>query len=253
VPFGLSRNGETVYLHSGADGVLTGYSEEEKFDASEPGVSCGRCAKSTGTYNFVALCQPTPGLANAAPKVGPVVINEIMYNSPASADAEYVELLNISDAPVVLYDAVQGAPWRFTDDPDSPAIELLFPSDPAVTLAPGECLILARDVTAFSAAYTVPAGIQVFAWGSGKLSNGGDKIQLSKPVAAETDGTRNWIRVDRVVYSDGAHPADFAAGLDPWPTEPDGQGSSLVRIDPASYGNDPANWQAATPSPGGPN
>ena len=30
------------------------------------------------------------------------------------------------------YDVVQDAPWRFTDDPDDPAIELLFPSDPAV-------------------------------------------------------------------------------------------------------------------------
>jgi len=66
----------------------------------------------------------------------------------------------------------------------------------------------------------------------------------------DTDGTRHWIRVDRVVYSDGSHPGDFAEGVDPWPTKADGQGSSLTRLDPAAYGNDPANWDAATPSPG---
>ncbi|MBN1507798.1 MAG: hypothetical protein JW955_13190, partial [Sedimentisphaerales bacterium] len=152
-----------------------------------------------------------------------------------------------------LYDMVQDAPWRFTDDPDDPAIELLFPSDPPVTLASGECLVLARDLAAFDAAYSVPAGVQVLAWGNGKLSNGGDKIQLSKPGVADADGTRHWIRVDRVVYSDGSHPGDFASGIDPWPTEADGQGSSLTRLDPTAYGNDSANWHAATPSPGASN
>ena len=95
-PFGLRASGETVYLHSGSAGVLTGYSEQEKFDASEAGVTLGRYEKSTGTYNFVALSNATPGAANAAAKVGPIVINEIMYHPDAVADAEYVELLNIS-------------------------------------------------------------------------------------------------------------------------------------------------------------
>ena len=113
VPFGLSRSGETLYLHSGADGMLTGYSVQEKFDASERGVSMGRHRKSTGGYNFVSLSSPTPGTANAQPKVGPVVISEIMYHSADAPQAEYVELLNISDGPVTLYDADLGIPWRF--------------------------------------------------------------------------------------------------------------------------------------------
>ena len=103
--FGLSRQGETVYLHSGGDGVLTGYSVQEKFDASPAGVSLGRYGKSTGTYNFVALSEPTPGQANAGPAVGPVVISEIMYHPSGMAAAEYVELVNIgSHDPVTLYD-----------------------------------------------------------------------------------------------------------------------------------------------------
>ena len=83
-PFGLSKDGETLYLHSGSAGVLTGYSEEENFDASEAGVALGRYQKSTGSYNFVALQEPTPGQANAAPAVGPVVITEILYHPEIS-------------------------------------------------------------------------------------------------------------------------------------------------------------------------
>jgi hypothetical protein len=245
----LSRSGETVYLHSGADGVLTGYSEQEKFDASAPGVSLGRYRKSTGSYNFVALREPTPGSANAAPAVGPVVISEIMYNPAGMAEAEYVELLNISGAAVTLYDEVSAQPWRFTDDPDDPAIELLLPTEPPLMLAPGERAILAKNVIAFEGSYGASA-VPVLEWGGGKLSNGGDKLQLSRPGEAEGDGEVSWLRVDRVVYSDGSHGDDFADGVDPWPAEADGQGLALQRLDPTAYGNDPINWHAAEPTPG---
>ena len=83
--------------------------------------------------------------------------------------------------------------------------------------------------------------MQRFDWGLGSLSNGGEKIQISKPGDLDGQGQRQYIRVDRVSYDDEA----------PWPTEPDGDGESLSRIDPNLYGNDPNNWQAASHSPGG--
>ncbi len=248
--FGLSREGETVYLHSGLDGVITGYIEQERFDASETGVSLGRYLKSTGAYNFVPLSLPTPGATNADPKAGPIVINEIMYNPVLSPDAEYVELLNISDTAVTLFDIVRDAPWRFTDNPDDPAIIVEFPIDEPITLGPGQFLLLVKDLTAFNTLYIVPTNVPVFEWMEGRLSNGSDKIQLSKPGDQEDDGPRSWIRVDRVVYSDGSHPDDFTAGVDPWPIQADGQGAALSRISPQAYGNDPINWQASIPSPG---
>ena len=250
VPFALSRNGETLYLHSGSGGVLGGYSEQEKFDASDPGVSLGRYQKSTGAYNFVALSEPTPGTANADPQVGPIVINEIMYHPDSTDDAEYVELLNIDSTDVTLYDALRDIPWRFTDDPDNPGIELLLPSDPPVVLAPGERLVLVKDRTLFDARFTAPADARVLAWGQGNLANGSEKIQVSRPGDTDADGTRLWIRVDRVVYSDGTRHADFPGDRDPWPLAPDGQGFALHRIEPSDYGNDPVNWQAGLPSPG---
>ncbi len=249
-PFGLSENGETLYLNSGSDGELTGYSDEEKFGASATGVSFGRYLKSTGSYNFVATSEITPGGANAYPKVGPLVINEIMYNPPLSGDSEYIELLNISDLPVVLYDPVTAEPWRFTDDPDNPGIEFFFPTDSPVTIEAGEHLLLVGDWAAFDAKYSIPAGVQVFEWSAGKLNNAGEKIQLSMPGDVDTQGLRHWIRVDRVTYSDGSHPDDTPGAADPWPAEPDGFGYSLSRINPTEYGNDPINWQAAIPSPG---
>jgi len=250
VPFGLSRSGETLYLHSGADGVLTGYSVQEQFDASERGVSLGRHRQSTGGYHFVSLSVPTPGAANAEPRVGPVVISEIMYHPADPSVAEYVELLNISDGPVTLYDAELGIPWRFTDDPDDPKIDLRFPSDPPITLAPGGHLLLVKDRLNFAIAHGEVSGVPLLPWGPGRLPDDGGRIELSKPGAVAADGTVSWIRVDRVVYGDGSHPGALGEGVDSWPAEADGRGLSLHRTPAASYGNDPAHWQAATPSPG---
>jgi hypothetical protein len=247
VPFSLSENGETLYLHSGRDGVLTGYNDQEDFGASETGIAFGRYQKSTGTYNFVAMSVNTPGGDNAYPKVGPVVINEIMYN-PASGDqnAEYIELLNIGDSVVALaeYDNEQliDVPWRFADD--SNGISFDFPL--GTTMAPGERLLLVKDKDVFESGYTnVPGNVQIYEWGPGRLDNAGEKVQLSKP-GDEVEGIRYYIRVDRINYSDGFHPL----GEDPWPIGPDGYGMSLTRVVPADYGNDPQNWAAANPSPG---
>jgi hypothetical protein len=249
-PFGLSENGETLYLHSGSNGELTGYGDTEKFGASETGVAFGRYQKSTGSYNFVAMSENTPGGENAYPKVGPIIINEIMYNPLLAGDSEYIELLNISDFPVELYNPVTAESWRFTDDPDNPGIDFFFSTDPPVTLGAGEYLLLVGDSDAFAARYDVPAGVQVFEWPSGKLDNGGEKIQISMPGDVDTQGRRQWIRVDRVNYSDGSHQDDTPGAVDPWPIEPDGAGYSLSRISPIEYGNDPVNWKAATPTPG---
>jgi hypothetical protein len=45
-------------------------------------------------------------------------------------------------------------------------------------------------------------------------------------------------------------PEDVPGGVDDWPFMADGYGKSLSRKDPNDYGNDVANWESATPSPG---
>jgi len=249
--FALSENGETVYLSSAIDanGNMTGYREKEDFGASENGVAFGRHRKSTGTYNFVAMSLNTPGASyegapNAYPKVGPVAINEIMYN-PLSGDqlAEYVELYNITGADVNLC-GDPNKPWKFTD-----GIDFSFPADANIP-AYGYLLVV-KDTATFTSEYgSMPSGVEVFGPYGGQLSNGGEKVEIGMPGDVDQYGTPYYIRIDRVNYSDGFHPQDCPAGPDPWPTEPDGNGLSLTRIDPNLYGNDPNNWQADSPSPG---
>jgi len=246
--FALSDDGETVYLTSAHDGELTGYRQSEDFGASASGVSFGRYYKSsTDNFNFVAMSENTPGLANAYPKVGPIVISEIMYNpSSGNQNEEYIELHNISSEAITLYDSDKDVAWEFTD-----GIGYIFPSDIPVTIPAGGYLLLVKEPAAFSLAYgDMPAGVEVLGPYDGQLSNSGERIELSMP--AEPDGPDSWfyIRMDRVSYSDGSHPQDCPNGVDLWPVEADGRGLSLNRRLAEEYGNDVANWQALSPSPG---
>jgi len=252
-PFALSENGETLYLSSAQNGVQTGYRDVQDFGASETGVSFGRYYKAgTGNYNFVAMDHATPGAANAYPKVGPVVISEIMYH-PAwpsggpytNEQYEYIELRNISDQTVTLYDYDKGEPWKLAD-----GVEFTFDADSPVTIAAGGFLLVAQNPAAFSRRYSGVPAHKVLGPYDGKLSNSGEKVELAMPGDIDASGERHYIRVDRVSYSDGSHHNDAPGGLDLWPVEADGGGLSLTRVAPADYGNDPLNWIAAQPSPG---
>ena len=249
-PFKMSENGETVYLYSGGDEAFPDCLVEEAFGPSETGKPFGRHLKSTGTYNFVIMSEPTPGAANAYPLVGPLVINEIMYRPAGDGDAEYVELLNISGGPVTLFDFDAFEPWRFTDDA---GIAFSFPTDVPLTVQTGEHILLARDTSQLRRSFVVQENALIFEWDSGKLANSGEKIRLLKPGDVDEAGIRHWIEVDRVNYSDGSHGEDFNDGIDPWPREADGLGFSLNRLSPMRYGNDPNNWQATIPTPGSAN
>jgi hypothetical protein len=252
-PFALSENGEMVCLASALDtnGVLTGYREKEDFGASETGVSFGRYYKgSTDSFNFVPMANSTQGYANAYPKVGPIVITEIMYHPDWPAGSlyendqyEYVELRNIGTEPVTLYDYAQGEPWKLTD-----GIDFTFPASPVVTIPAGGRILVVKNPTAFNWRYP---GLSAITYGpyDGKLDNAGERIQIGKP-GDEDAGIRYYIRVDRVDYSDGSHPGGEPGNVDLWPAEADGAGKSLTRISTTLYGNDPNNWQAVTPTPG---
>jgi len=217
-PFALSENGDQVYLSPAEGEVLTGYRESEDFGASATGVSLGRYYKqSTGNYNFVALSEPTPGRANAYPLVGPVVISEIMYHPDWPEDGfyandryEYIELHNISDEPVTLYRYDKGKPWKFTA-----GIEFTFPGEPnEVTIPAGGFLLVVRDPNAFFWRWpTVPAELVLGPY-EGRLSNSGERLELSMPGDVDRYGRRYYIRVDRVVYSDGSHPEQCPGGVD---------------------------------------
>jgi len=243
VPFALSENGEELCLTCADDeGVLTGYRDVETFGASPTGVSFGRYIKtSTGNANFVLLDSNTPGAPNAYPKVGPIVISEIMYNPLFdNQDQEFIELLNITSESVTMYDFDEGEPWKFTD-----GVSYTFP---ALTLPAGRRVVVAKDINAYITAYGMPPwGVFILGPYSGRLNNSGEKLDLSMPGDVDEQGVRQYIRVDRVNFSDGTHAQDNPGYVDLWPVEADGAGASITRANQALYGNDPNNWIPANP------
>jgi hypothetical protein len=198
------------------------------------------------------------GLPNAYPKVGPVVINEIMYHPvtlvggvPTElAEEEFVELRNITGGPVPLFDwDFPTNTWRMRD-----GIDFTFPT--SQTLAAGGCLLLvafdpatnAGALASFRAKYAVPTNTPIFGPYSGHLNNAGETLELCRPDATQQPphpdaGFVPQILVDRLSYG--------AAGA--WPTNADGGGASLQRRVAGDYGNDPVNWEAKAPTAGAAN
>ena len=238
--FGLSEHGEEVFLSSGLNGQLAGgYQVSQDFGTSVRDRSFGRYIKSQASgydVDFVTMEQ-TMGSANNEPIVGPIVIREINYNSPESDSIEeFIELKNISGGQIAFYDpANPGHLWQFTK-----GIEFVFPAWSYI--GAGEVVLVTRDdPESFRARHSIGSTVQIFGPFEGKLDNGGEKIELSKPSAPDAiTGFYSYIRVDMVNYSDNA----------PWPGSADGDGSSLFRINDSGYGNDVANWSAALPTPG---
>lgn len=235
-PFGISESGETLHLCSAVNNQLTDYQSQEEFGASLEGESLGCYYKpSSGTWNFVPMRSPTPGSPNSGPRVGPVVISEIHYAPTGSADSEFLELTNISHAAVTLADPAKSAAWKFSD-----GIDYEFPLASPITMAPGEIIVLTRNTARFAAAFSVPPGTRVIQWTSGKLDNAGEQIQLVQPAGLDGMNVRQFARTDRVSYDNAL----------PWPEAAAGTGPSLQKSSTAEYGNDAANWLAATPTPG---
>ncbi|HKS38900.1 MAG TPA: lamin tail domain-containing protein, partial [Verrucomicrobiae bacterium] len=239
-----SAHGDEAWLTAAdAAGNLTFFVDNVDFGASENGVSFGRYPNGLGpgvTLNQRSFGADNPasleefrggrGALNAYPKVGPVVINRIMYN-PVPGGDEFIELLNITASDVPLYDAAYPTnTWRLGD-----AVDYVFPVS-AVLPANARLLVAPTDPAAFQAKYNVPFEVQVFGPWIGALDNNGENIELYKPDAPQSVppdvGFVPYILADKVRYNN----------REPWPTLADGQGPSLQRRVPANFGNDPANW-----------
>jgi hypothetical protein len=239
--FRLNSHGEEIYLYSGdTNGSLTGFSDGFAFGAARNGVSFGRYIISTGEAQYPAQVANTLGATNAGPRVGPVVINEINYHPPPGGD-EFVELLNITNVSVPLYNtAFPTNTWRLH------GVGFDFPTN--TTIGPnGLMLLVAIDPATFRAKYAVPGGVPILGPYSGSLQGNGETISLQFPDQPDFDTNTStffipYIDIDVVHYDDKF----------PWPTNADGLGSSLERLNASAYGNDPINWRASpgSPSPG---
>jgi hypothetical protein len=239
--FRLDSHGEQIYLYSAnASGQLTGYSDGLSFGAALNGVSFGRFVNSVGDIQYPAQRANSFIATNSGPRIGPVVINEINYH-PLPGAEEFIELKNLSNSPVKLYDpAFPTNTWRLN------GLGFDFPQGTEIP-GPGLLLLVESDPAAFRLKYGVPAAVQIFGPVSGTLQDSGEEIALQMPDAPDVDTNTGgilvpYIDVDVVRYNDKA----------PWPTNADGLGSSLEKLNAAAYGNDPTPWRASPgpPSPG---
>ena len=207
-------------------------------DTAEPGItyrvrvqhedSTGRTSHWSDPIEFVS------GLPDVSIWQDNLVISEIMYNPPQPTgaevavssdndDFEFIELTNISET--VTLDLSE---LDFTN-----GITFDFSTATSTTLAPGESAILVKNQAAFEARYGF--GLPVIGTYPNSLSNGGEQVTLS--FALNTP-------VIDFVYDDNA----------PWPTSPDGEGFSLVLLNPETAPDSslPSSWTSGSVSGGTP-
>jgi hypothetical protein len=170
--------------------------------------------------------QPVPGASNSVSAVysgplpspaGQVVINEIMY-APAVANTEYVELYNNSTN--TTFDL---SGWQFH------GLAYTFPAGSSI--APNSFLVLAANREDFAGVYG--ATNIVFDTFSGTLQSSGETLSLIIPGT----NTASDVTVAKVRYASAA----------PWPTGPNGTGSSLQLIDPRQDNWRVGNWAGSYP------
>jgi len=154
-------------------------------------------------------------------------VTEIMYHpedplpgsSYVGSDFEFVELHNTGQA------AIDVTGCRFTD-----GIDFTFP---AVTIPAGGHLVIVRNEAAFASRYGAE-GITIAGEFSGLLDNAGEGLCLSDPFGQE---------IQSFAYEDGWHPAT------------DGDGFSLVAVDPEgdlAAWDTKAGWRPSGPHGGSP-
>lgn len=239
--FRLGSHGDDVWLSAESGGCKAGYCDGVAFGEMPNGVTVGRYLAGDGSVHFTAQKRASLGEANAGPRVGPLIVTEIMYHSPNDTD-DFLELANVAGQPLDLFDRDRPAnTWKIE------GLGFAFPE--GITLEAGET-VLVLPVRAsedrIRAAYRVPPDVRVFQ-SDGDLKNGSETLAVLKPEepypkpdAAPGDSTVPYQIIDQVTYRDGGA----------WPDAADGEGKSLARRSKESFGDDATAWTAEDPGPG---
>ncbi|MDA7862350.1 lamin tail domain-containing protein [Akkermansiaceae bacterium] len=163
-----------------------------------------------------------------------LMITEMMYDpAPPSGselaismdnnDFEFIELKNISTTLTL-----DLSPISFTA-----GIDFDLSTGVITSLAPGECVLVVKNIAAFEARYGL--GLPVAGVYPNSLSNGGEKIELSYAVNADVH--------------------DFTYGTaNPWPTGVDGTGFAMILVDPSASPDHalPQSWTSGVSANGTP-
>ena len=163
-------------------------------------------------FDYVSLVEPS---ASLSPLAGKLMLSEIMYHPTEVPEPEFLEFYNASSEAISLNGV--------TIQSGRPIDEFVLGN---ISIAPGARVVLAKDRAIFEARYGV-IGSLIGTWQGGSLANGGERITI--------------------VDSRGAIIMDFEFNdRDPWPEAADGDGPSLVLVNPGAVPDHgvPSNWRA---------
>lgn len=183
-------------------------------------------AYNSGTQEWSALNEAFFGIDSEPASSSNLVLSELHYHpanpsTPAELaqgndrdDFEFAEFLNIGDKAIDLTGVLfeEGINFSFPD---------------YTLMQPGERLLLVRDRAAFEARYGVIGDMQVFEY-TGRFSNDGEEVKL----VGDALGS-----IIEFTYNDQL----------PWPTEADGEGPSMLLINPndGPEHDEASNWRAS--------
>ena len=234
--FGLdASHGDTLWLlQADAQSNLVAFVERVSFGSAKNGESFGRWPDGHG--ELYPMRERTLGGTNSGPRVGPVIISELMYHpAPVDPQWEFVEIFNGGVQPENIGN------WRLAGD-----VDYTFPSN--TFLMPGQALAVlpfdpklptnASALSAFRSHYGLNTNANLIGAFLGSLSDSGDRVRLYRPdLPPPEEPTFTPLLIeDQVTYE---------AAL-PWPVEAAGGGSSLMRRSPGAWGDDPQSWMIAS-------
>ncbi len=239
--FALSgAHGDDVWLlEADSAGQLRSFVDHVEFGAAANGESLGRWPNGEGP--LYPMKRPTLGGANIGPRVGPVIVSEVMYDPdpPAGKVAEEFEFIEIHNPTAEVVDL---SGWRIRG-----TIGFEFPSD--VEMAPGESIVVVpfdpadgSKIGAFRNHYGMDPSVTILGGHNDPLDDLGGRITLQRPDESPPDEPDfiPYLLEDEIVY----------AAANPWPSGPAGEGRTLSRRAAVLWGNDVASWIAAEPTPG---
>ena len=193
--FGLSgTTGDELFLTVGDANGPTHFVDSVSFGAAAPGESFGRTPNGNG--RLYPLVSQTFNAENSLPRVGPLVITELMFApgnpSPAALaidpllsrdNLEYIEIFNPTAEPVTLTE------WRLRLGAD-------FDFDADTQLSSQQSLVVVPfnsentvRLSAFRTHYGLDDTVQIVGGFGGQLSTSGDGVQLQRPGANPQNGT----------------------------------------------------------------
>ncbi len=206
-----------TYTLDGSDPSASGaQTYTNPFTLITPQTTVKARAKLNATGEWSALTEAIFTLDTINAAAGNLAITEIHYHPfGASEEMEFVELLNISSTRLDLTGV------NFVG-----AIAYTFSSQ---LLEPGQRICAVKNGTSFRSTYG-SAPLVAGPW-TGALKNSSDTIILRD---------KTGIEIERVTYSDAP----------PWTAAADGQGRSLIRVNPLANADTATNWRASV-EPGG--